>query len=213
MPSEPPDPRRDSDKPRDDVPSEPESPEGTPKKPSDEANVIDGLPDLPELPEDTDLQELELDLDPGEPEPIGEIEFDDVDLLVQETEVVHLSTDEPEGTDLPDPLDELAPALNQLHLVEDDLEDFATQEELPILPWTLPVQLLELGEKVTAVLDPTREHSVWERPQPSDEESVEVTVRIRMLDIPAILRIERSETPLLRLGRDVIGGRILIATS
>ena len=192
------------------MPSEPPTPpEPAPKKPKSPPE----LDELPELPDDTDLQELELDLDPGEPEPIGQIAFDEVDLLVNTAEVVELSDHEPEPTELPDPLDGMAPALSRLHMVDDDLEDFATQEELPILPWSVAAHLLELGETVEAWLDPTRATSTWERPDAETAAStIDVTLRIRMFDFAATLTVERGAVSRVRLGRDVIGGRVLIAT-
>jgi hypothetical protein len=192
------------------MPSEPPTPpEPDPAKPKRPPETDE----LPPLPEDTDLQELELDLDPGEPEPIGQIPIDEVDLLVNATEIVELSAHEPEASDLPDPLDGMAPALSTLHMVEDDLEDFATQEELPILPWSLQAHLLELGESVQALLDPTRATSTWERPDADAAGPVvEVTVRIRMFDFAATLHVEDAPASRIRLGRDVIGGRVLIAT-
>ncbi|MCB9676613.1 MAG: hypothetical protein H6737_15965 [Alphaproteobacteria bacterium] len=173
-----------------------------PNKPLDPSE----LPDLPELEESTDFLELNVDLDPGGAEPIGQLELDDVDLLQDLDDFVALDRSEPDGTALPSPLEQ-AP----LHLIEDDLEDFSTQEELPILPWRLEAHLLELGEHVPAVLDPTRARSVWEKPGASPE-IVQTTVRLRMLDIPAEIEVVAGDAPLLRLGRDIIGGRLLIAT-
>ncbi|MEZ4316611.1 MAG: hypothetical protein R3F61_03885 [Myxococcota bacterium] len=182
-------------------------PTDPPEKPKPQPDPH-ALPDLPDIDESTDLIELNVDLDPGAAEPIGELALDDIDLLTGSEEVFALSAEEPEASDFPAAIRQVP-----IYLVEDDLEDFATQEELPILPWKLEVDLLELGVRVSAVLDPTRATSVWEHPDPS-EQRVQVTLRLRMLDIAADIEVVTTTAgeSRLRLGRDVIGGRLLIAT-
>jgi len=163
--------------------------------------------DLPELDEDTDLLELNVDLDPGAPEPIGELPVDEEHLFGSpEDDWIDLISDEPEATVFPEALRADVPVA----LAEDELEDFATQEALPILPWKLEAELLELGVGLPAVLDPTLQRSRWEKPNPTDA-TVHVTVRLRMLDIAIELDIVSAPSECLRVGRDILSGRVLIS--
>lgn len=162
--------------------------------------------DLPLVDDTTDALELGIDLDADATEPIGELPIDDVDRLLDEEAWVQLETDEPTTTPLASDLDVIeAPAIFE----DDDLEDFATQEELPIFPWKMAAELLELGLEVTAILDLTAETSTWTCPEPLDAE-VSVTVRLRMLDLPVTLAVTAGPESTVRLGRDAIGGRVLV---
>lgn len=154
------------------------------------------------LPANDDLLEDLVPLDPGEPEPVGELHFvedalpdDELDLDPHEPEASRLQVD-PELEGLLDPLDGL------------DLEDFATQEELPILPWCLDVLLLEPGHSVPAQLEPTLAESLLERP--GGGPALDVTLRIRMLDLRVTLPVQDGPTERLRIGRDLLAGRILV---
>lgn len=159
--------------------------------------------ELPELDDLTDAQELEQDFDPGAPEPIGELpETDDglgSDLDIQ------LSSTEPEGTRLTSAL----PRPDELLLAPlDDLEDFSTQETIPILPWSLEAELLEIGHTLPAVLEPTAAETTWEHPESGDDQRL--TVRLRMVVAATVLRRVVAPQERLRVGRDILAGRALI---
>ncbi|MCB9668277.1 MAG: hypothetical protein H6734_02285 [Alphaproteobacteria bacterium] len=157
-------------------------------------------PDLPELPEEPD--DALVPLDPGAPEPAGELHF--IEEALHPEEDMDLLGHEPDGTPL-DTLD-LGSLLDPLDGLE--LEDFATQEELPALPWSLDVLLLEPGHSVPAQLEPTLARTVLERP--GGGEPFEVTLRIRMLDLRLVLPVADAPAERLRVGRDVLAGRILV---
>lgn len=167
--------------------------------PTDPRNPHDDLPALPETP---DLLEDLVPLDPGAPEPVGELHFVEEALHVEPD--FHLDGDEPVGT----PLDmgDLGSLLDPAEGF--DLEDFATQEELPLLPWELDVLFLEPGHSVRAHLVPTEAHTHLVRPGGGPD--LTVTVRMRMLDLPLVLPVVDGPEELLRVGRDVLAGRILI---
>lgn len=173
-------------------PDRPTGPSAPPGEPIDLLDLVD---------EPTDVVELHVDLESPE-EPAGQIAFDEEVALPDEW--TELSREEPTGTLFADEPARRSP------LFADDLEDFATQEELPILPWALDAELLQLGRVVAAVLDPTAARSVWTRPDAEPGE-LSVTVRLRMLDVPVTLRIARGPVDQLRIGRDVLSGRLLIA--
>lgn len=155
-----------------------------------------------ELPESDDLLEDLVPLDPGAPEPVGELHFIEEALHVDELD---LDPHEPDATPLAVDL-QLSGLLDPLDGV--DLEDFATQEELPMLPWSLDVLLLEPGHSVPAQLEPTLAQTVLERPGGGAPFSV--TLRIRMLDLPVTLAVHDGPSERLRIGRDLLAGRILI---
>jgi hypothetical protein len=141
-------------------------------------------------------------LDSGEPEPSGLLDF--TEFADEPEQVLSLETAEPDGTRIH--LDDLGAMFDPLDNV--DIEDFATQEELPTLPWKLEALLLESGTTVRTHLEPTLAVSVLERPGGSGR--LAVTARLRMLDLPLDVAVVDGPSELLRLGRDLLGGRILI---
>ncbi len=136
-------------------------------------------------------------LDPGSPEPEGELHLDDEPWL----SLPDLASDEPEGSSLE--------ALPDFEPREDlGLEDFVTQEELPILPWSLEADLLERGCRIPATLEPSLAATYLE--QPGGGEPFFVTVRLRMLDLRLLLPVRPGPGPHLHVGRDLIAGKLLI---
>jgi hypothetical protein len=157
---------------------------------------------LPPLPAVLDPEEDLVPLDPGAPEPVGELPF--LETAFDDGLDGELSDEEPESTVLD--TDDLGALLDPAQSV--DLEDFATQEEIPALPWRLDVVLLELGRRVPAQLEPTLARTVLETPEPGP--TAPVTLRIRMLDVPIELEQVAAPGERLRIGRDVLAGRILV---
>lgn len=149
-----------------------------------------------------DPVELDIDFDPGAPEPVDTLPLEPESLVV-ETDF-RLDPTEPEGTAITDDL----PRLDVLIRPTDDLEDFSTQEEVPMLPWSLEAELLEIGAVLPAVLDPTRATTQWERP--GADETQRLTVQLRMVRVTVEVACVDGPTSLLRVGRDVLAGRAVI---
>lgn len=169
-------------------------PPGPPRRPPVVLREDDDLGDLLELdePED-DADALDLLEDWPDDEPLDDLLEPDEPLREEELEV--FVDDEP-------PLDAL------------DLDDEAGLEELEldleeplILPWRTRARLPEHDLTLPAILDPTAERTTWFGGVPGRlrVELGEVSVRIDPFVVPAE---ERS----LRIGRDVLSGRIVVSS-
>ena len=145
---------------------------------------------------------FDVGFDPDAPEPIDRLPLEPQSLVADLD--FELDPNEPEGTALSDDL----PRLDALIRPSDDLEDFSTQEEVPMLPWSMEAELLEIGEVLPAVLEPTLATTRWERP--GSDETLRLTVRLRMVQVTVPIACVDGPEPLLRVGRDVLAGRVLI---
>src|SRR5690606_34777602 len=95
--------------------------------------------------------------------------------------------------DLPDAFDEVAP----------DPEPVDAFEPL-VLPWRTRARLPDHDLTVEAVLDPTRERTSWSGGAPGP-------LRIVLGGAEVVIDPEVTDgAPLLRVGRDVLAGRILV---
>lgn len=154
-----------------------------------------------ELDDPTEAIELERSFDPGASEPIDELPLDPSSLAVEEE--IELDTTEPDGTDLG-----VLPRLDVLIRPTDDLEDFSTQEEIPMLPWRLEAELLECGHTLPAVLDPTAATTTWEKP--GGGEPQRLTIKLRMVVAAVDITVVEADRERLRVGRDLLAGRVVI---
>ena len=154
-----------------------------------------------DLDDPHELLDLRL-LDSGAPEPAGELPA--LDEPLDDDALFELMRGEPEATRIRDDL----PRLDAMIAPTDDLEDFSTQETIPILPWKLNAELLEVGRTLPAVLDPMRATTVWERPDPGAPQRL--TVRLRMVVVAIELHHVDAPVERLRVGRDILSGRALI---
>lgn len=177
------------------MPRTPDQPDEDTQPPTE----LDPGPD--ELGERDPFLDLRL-LDPGAPEASGELPS--LDEPLDGDALFELGRTEPEGTRIRDDL----PRLDAMIAPTDDLEDFATQETIPILPWKLDAEILEIGHTVPAVLDPMQAKTIWERPDPGATQRL--TVRLRMVVVAIELEQVAASVQRLRVGRDILSGRALI---
>lgn len=89
----------------------------------------------------------------------------------------------------------------------DDLEDFATEDHVPVLPWTLTADVIETGTSLTAILDPTSADTILEG---SSSLPSRFTLRLRMVVATVEPRRVPGDVVRIRVGRDVLAGRALI---
>ncbi len=179
-------------------------------------------PPPPEHPGRPDSVSQDDDLDDGDDldDLEGELEDnDDLDWLDDE----HWPDDEPleeeldqtdSGVSDPDDLGELDDA--DMHdAPEDDLldlmeppeleEDIAIEEEPLVLPWQTTAHLD--GRELAVILDPTADRSVW-----LGGPGGTAQIQICGLLIEAELESWDAHTESLRLGRDVLRGRIVVSS-
>jgi hypothetical protein len=156
---------------------------------------VDLADDEPDGEEDLDLEDhllddidvtLEEDLEGPEPEDLPLLDFDDPSLFEE---------DETDEWDL---------------MERDRTRPEPAPKEAVVLPWSTRAEIPVLGMDLPAVLDPTRDHSEWVVAKPPARDRVEVLVRLGPVEVRAKLSVRVGDEPGLRLGRDVLGGRILV---
>lgn len=95
-------------------------------------------------------------------------------------------------------------------LREDTTAPSNLAQELTALPWQLRAEIPALQMFLPAVLDPTAARSLWRVTQPPSEPRIEVLLRLGSVEVRATLDVVLGEPGGLRIGRDVLGGRILV---
>ncbi|MBW1878783.1 MAG: hypothetical protein JRJ84_10515 [Deltaproteobacteria bacterium] len=169
-----------------------------------------------EFETEEDAFDAELEIDLADEEPDGEEDFDFEDHLLDDIDItLEEDLEEPEPEDLP-LLDFDDPSLVEEETDEWDLmEHDRTRAHPPppeaiVLPWSTRAEIPVLGMDLPAVLDPTRTNSEWVVAKPPGRDQVEVLVRVGPVEVRVKLRVRVGEEPGLRLGRDVLSGRILV---
>jgi hypothetical protein len=163
-----------------------------PKSPHSE--LIDDAPE-----EEDDWADDDVAPDPPLPEPIA----NDEGTLIEELDLDVPPEFPPEPDTDGTPLDDL------LGLEEEDSAWPSPIDDLVALPWSLTVCLTQTEKTLPAILDPTREFSHWVRPNPTTSAEAR-EVDLGPLTVKVELRPETGLTEHLRLGRDVLSGRILV---
>lgn len=170
-----------------------------PDRPSIGPRAAPPGPLRPPTPPDPSLDDLD--------EPLTEEDLDPLDAWPDDEPLEEWLDDEPpldaadplalepddDGGDLPDAFDEVAP----------DPEPVDAFEPL-VLPWRTRARLPDHDLTVEAVLDPTRERTSWSGGAPGP-------LRIVLGGAEVVIDPEVTDgAPLLRVGRDVLAGRILV---
>lgn len=142
-----------------------------------------------------DLQEPEDDLDPLDDMPDDEPLPDAFEL--------EASTPEP-----PDPFDAIDDLPEDDDLVFDDAPEVPEPDldvdEPAILPWKTHARLPEHAIEVEAVLEPGRAITLWQGGRPGP-------LRVVLGHVDVVVEPEITEgPPALRVGRDILSGRILV---
>ncbi len=209
-----------------------------PRRPQDdpeleEADGEDTLTDaLLDLPDDLDLEDPLARLERQFSEDDEEFE-DEVTQPLQEIDISALETlDDPE--DEPDDAEEvfvedLTTALEFPELLDADaddgfiIEDEDEDDELSVLveppeaspgvvlPWETEAVLPDLGITLPAILDPTMEQSFWMVAELGSQDRVRTLVQLPGVELEAVLVVRSGRKSGLRLGRDVLAGRVLIS--
>jgi len=164
-----------------------------------------------------DAFDEDLDLDLADDAPDGDEDFDLEDHLLDDIDVtLEEDLEGPEPEDLPFP-DFEDPALaedeetDEWDLMEADrTRPGPPPSEAVVLPWSTRAEIPALGIDLPAVLDPTRATSEWVVVRPPAREEVEVLVRVGPVELRVKLSVRVGDAPGLRLGRDALGGRILV---
>ena len=83
--------------------------------------------------------------------------------------------------------------------------------DLPVLPWSTTARIAEYDLELPALCDPTRPRTEWITPRPPVHGKVGATIRVGPLSVRVELIVTVGPEPLLRIGRDVLGGRALVS--
>jgi hypothetical protein len=181
-------------------------PHRTPPTDPVEADAPDGL-------EDADLLGFD-DLAPDDPTEDEDEDEDDRDVAALPPLPDLASEDEP------DPIldgDDDGGALLDLPDLSDDADEEDRAPALPgatlaLAPWRTDAQLPELALTVPALLDPTARQTVWSSPD-CDHGEIETLVVVAGVTVRVAVRTQPEPTEQLRVGRDVLAGRILVDSS
>lgn len=198
-------PRRNDEDPFLDVPDDPplEDPQGAP-------DAAPGRTTVP-VPDATDPRGVPVPPDEGEASPTG----DDPSASVADPDdpFEAVPDDDPSDLTLPE-----HPAPSAADPVSDDLDEDPFSDEVPAdevrehrpaLPWRTEAMIVALGRTVPAILDPTTEASTWVGGPPDADAQVHV-LWLGPLTLRATLAVTPGEEEHLRLGRDVLAGKVRI---
>lgn len=171
-----------------------------PDRPSSGSRAAPAGPPRPPGPPDPLLDDLD--------EPLTEDELDPLDAWPDDEPLEAWPDDESPPPDLPDPLafepdDENGDLLDLLDDGPTEPESVDALEPL-VLPWRTRARLPDHDVGIDAVLDPTRERTTWSGGIPGP-------LRIVLGGAEWVVEPEITDgPPLLRVGRDVLSGRILV---
>jgi hypothetical protein len=146
------------------------------------------------------------------PDLADDAELDWADPPVTSTPDPFESVDDEGGTELHDaPRPE--PATRTI--VDDDGDEFDAPlppgelDDRVRLPWKTTVVVVVRGKTLPAVLDATADTSTWVG-GPADANGKEQVLWLDTLTLRVTLAVEPGDEELVRLGRDALGGRVLI---
>lgn len=102
-------------------------------------------------------------------------------------------------------------------LIEDEDDELSVLVEPPepgpgvVLPWETEAVLPDLGITLPVILDPTMEQSFWMVAELGSQDRVRTLIQLPGVEVEAVLVVRSGRKAGLRLGRDVLAGRVLIS--
>ncbi len=186
-------------------PTKPDS-NSPPQEPLD-----DGLDDADDLDE---FEELENELNEIPLEATDLDAFDNLDDDEADEADIDLDFD---AEDKDDQFDDLADDLTDEHdpaLELDELEgetddNWMGEEPLESVLWTTEVRIDGVDSTVPAILDPTLATTTWTRPG-AEVGPAMIALRIGSIHVRVLVAVVDGPDSALRIGRDVLAGRILV---